>query len=66
MDLAHDPAYSVQLAEMEAALAAVLDPVAVDVQAFADQAAMIEGYGGRDKAVKLGAPAAPPPPELPR
>ena len=66
MDLAHDPAYSAQLAEMEATLAAVLDPVAVDAQAFADQAAMIEGYGGREKAVKLGAPAATPPPELPQ
>ncbi|MEO3480410.1 sulfatase-like hydrolase/transferase [Phaeobacter sp. CAU 1743] len=62
-DLAGDPAYAAKLAEMEAALRDILDPEAVDAQAFADQAALIERLGGRDAALKLGAPGATPPPE---
>jgi choline-sulfatase len=48
---------------MEAELRKLVDPEAADAQAFADQAAMIARYGGREKALKLGAPAATPPPE---
>ena len=65
-DLAGDPAYAAKLAEMEAALRDILDPEAVDAQAFADQAALIERLGGRDAALKLGAPGATPPPEAKR
>jgi choline-sulfatase len=41
-----------------------LDPAATDAQAFADQAALIDSYGGRDAALKLGAPGATPPPSV--
>ena len=64
-DLAADPAFAEDLARLEAYLQDWVDPATVDAQAFADQAAMIEGYGGREEALKLGAPAATPPPELP-
>lgn len=64
VDLAARAEYAGQLADMESALAKILDPKTVNAQAFADQAEMIEGYGGRDMAVKLGAPAATPPPEI--
>ncbi|MDP5335996.1 MAG: sulfatase-like hydrolase/transferase [Paracoccaceae bacterium] len=62
-DLAADPSHAATLAAMEGALRKRIDPEAVDAQAFADQAAMIARYGGREKALKLGAPAATPPPE---
>lgn len=62
-DLASDPAHAADLAMMEAELRKLVDPEAADSQAFADQAAMIARYGGREKALKLGAPAATPPPE---
>jgi len=63
-DLAADPAYAGVLSEMQAALRAELDPAEVNAQAFADQAAMIARYGGREAALQLGAPAATPPPDL--
>ncbi|MEY8841850.1 sulfatase-like hydrolase/transferase [Cribrihabitans sp. XS_ASV171] len=63
-DLAEDPAHAETLARMEAALRARLDPEAVDVQAFTDQAALIERHGGRQAALSLGAPGATPPPNL--
>ena len=63
-DLAGDPAHRAVCQEMAAALNAICDPQAVDTQAFADQAAMIAGYGGREASLKLGAPAATPPPEV--
>ena len=63
-DLAYDPTYATDLAAMEQALRELVDPEAADAQAFADQEAMIEHYGGREAAMTLGAPAATPPPEL--
>ncbi len=63
-DLAQDPEWAGVLAGMEAHLCAELDPEAVDAMAFADQDAMIAGYGGREAALKLGAPAATPPPKV--
>ena len=63
-DLAADPAHAGTLAEMEAGLRALLDPEEVDALAFADQAELIESYGGREAAVNIGAPAATPPPEV--
>jgi len=66
VDLGSHPLAQEHLAAMEAALREILDPEAVDAQAFADQAALIESYGGRDQALKLGAPAATPPPPLPQ
>ncbi|MEO0978834.1 MAG: sulfatase-like hydrolase/transferase [Pseudomonadota bacterium] len=64
-DLASNPAYRQTLHQMEDELRRLVDVDAANEQAFADQAAMVEGYGGREKAMKLGAPAATPPPELP-
>lgn len=63
-DLANDPACSGALSRMEAALRRILDPGAVDAQAFADQDALIATHGGRARALTLGAPAATPPPAV--
>lgn len=62
-DLAGDPAHAATLAEMEAALRVIVDPEAADAQAFADQADLIDCMGGREAALKMGAPGATPPPE---
>lgn len=62
-DLASDPAHAATLAQMERALRDMLDPEAVDAQAFADQDALIERFGGREKALSLGSPRATPPPK---
>ncbi len=62
-DLAADPAHEPVLAAMHAELLKICDPSDVDAQAFADQAAMIARHGGREAALKLGAPGATPPPE---
>jgi len=63
-NLAQDPEYKAVLEDMTQALHAICDPEAVDAQAHQDQAEMIMGYGGRDAALKLGANAATPPPEI--
>ncbi len=63
-DLADDPAHSGVLAAMEQELRAICDPDSVDKQAFADQADLIKKFGGREAALKLGAPGATPPPEV--
>ncbi len=63
-DLAGDPNYAAIVKELENELRKHLDPEAVDAQAFADQEDMIARYGGREAALKLGAPAATPPPKL--
>lgn len=52
------------VAELEAELRKICDPEAVDKQAFADQAALIASFGGREAALKLGAPGATPPPKV--
>ncbi len=62
-DLASDPAYATTLAALETALREICDPEAMDALAFADQAALIEYHGGREAALKLGAPGATPPPK---
>ena len=62
-DLAGDPAHRGILDHMNAALRARIDPDAVNAQAFADQAALIQSHGGREAALKLGAPGATPPPK---
>ncbi len=63
-DLADDPGHVAALSAMEAELRRHLDPDGVNDMAFRDQAAMVERYGGRGAALKLGAPAATPPPEV--
>ena len=63
-DLAADPVHAKTLATLEAELRTILDPEAVDRQAHADQAALIEFHGGWERARTLGAPAATPPPDV--
>lgn len=61
-DLAGDPAFAAVVARMERRLRQICDPEAVNDKAFADQDAMIEGYGGREAAISMGAKGATPPP----
>ncbi len=63
-NLADDPGHRAALADLKRELRAICDPDAVNDQAMEDQAAMVERYGGREAALKLGAPGATPPPEL--
>lgn len=63
VDLAADTKHAATLREMEEALRAICDPEAMDALAFKDQAALIAHHGGREAALKLGAPGATPPPE---
>lgn len=63
-NLAQEDAYAEVVAELDGTLRSICDPIATNDLAFADQDAMIERYGGREAASKLGAPAATPPPEV--
>ena len=49
---------------MHAALLSICDPEEMNRLAFADQAALIDSHGGREAALKLGAPGATPPPKI--
>ncbi len=61
-NLASNPAYADVMTELTSELHKIVDPQATNAQAFADQAALIEYHGGKDAALKLGAPGATPPP----
>ena len=61
-DLAGDPAYAATLAQMDALLRERLDPEAVDAMAKADQARLIERFGGPEAAKRAGAPGTTPVP----
>ncbi|MEM7378997.1 MAG: sulfatase-like hydrolase/transferase [Pseudomonadota bacterium] len=63
-NLAPDPAHAETLARLDAALRAICDPEAVDALAHADQAALIASHGGHERALRLGAPGATPPPRV--
>lgn len=63
-NVAADPANADVMAMLKRELYAICDPDKTNEQAFADQAALIEHYGGLEAAMKLGAPAATPPPKL--
>ena len=63
-NLAADPAHADTLARLDAALRAICDPEGMDALAHADQAALIESHGGRERALTLGAPGATPPPQV--
>ncbi|GAB2443714.1 sulfatase-like hydrolase/transferase [Nocardia tengchongensis] len=63
-DLAGNPAYANVLADLEAELAALCDPVAVDKQAKADQAELVDRFGGPAAAAAIGTPGETPPPPL--
>lgn len=62
LDRARDPACAAVLTAMERELFAICDPVAVDAAAKAAQAALVESFGGRDKALGIGNVGATPPP----
>lgn len=63
-NLAQFPEHAATLARLIEELRQICDPEATDALAHADQAALVESYGGREAALKLGAPAASPPPRL--
>jgi choline-sulfatase len=62
-NLAADTAYLAIVEEMEGCLRAICTPEDVDRQAFADQDALIEGYGGVAAAQTVGTRGATPPPK---
>ena len=62
VDLANDSSYETVLKDMEHELRKILDPEKVDAQAKADQAALVDRFGGRDNALKTGAKGATPVP----
>lgn len=67
VDLGQDPSHAGIRDDMEAELHKVCDPVAVDRQAKADQAVLVEANGGRDAVIARGGfGATPPPGEKPR
>ncbi len=62
VNLAGDPGHSAVLADLDGELREICDPDKVNRQAHQDQATLIESHGGRDAAMKLGAPGATPVP----
>lgn len=62
-DLAGNSEFAETRDMMEQELRKIVDPDAADAMAFEDQAALIAFHGGREAALKLGAPGATPPPE---
>jgi choline-sulfatase len=61
-NLLSDPNFSAIVAGFEMQLRDMLDPEATDARAKADQAALIERFGGPQKAMNVGAPGATPAP----
>jgi choline-sulfatase len=61
-NLAKDTQHARVVAKFEERLRAMLDPEATDARAKADQAALIERFGGPEKACNVGAPGATPAP----
>lgn len=61
-DVAGDPEYAEVLAAYENRLRLMLDPEAIDAAAKADQARLVARFGGREKALSTGTPAATPVP----
>ncbi len=61
---AGDLAYAEILQDLHRDLEAICDPIAADALAHADQEAMIENHGGKEAAMKQGAPGATPVPEM--
>jgi choline-sulfatase len=58
MDTSHQETVS----KLYEKLLSYCDPSTVDAMAHADQAELISFHGGRESALKLGAPGATPPP----
>ena len=62
VNLAGNPEYAEILAEYDHHLHAICDPDKTDRQAKDDQNALIEEFGGREKALHIGTPGATPAP----
>lgn len=62
IDLANDPAHAETLASFERQLRTIVEPEAIDAQAKADQAALIERHGGEQAVIGRGSSGATPPP----
>jgi choline-sulfatase len=62
-NLASDPKYTELLKDFEAQLRKICNPEAVDRRAKADQDALIEKFGGAEKARSIGTPGATPVPD---
>jgi choline-sulfatase len=62
-NVATDPYHAAILSELHQDLLNICDPLATDQLAHEDQAELIASYGGKDKALALGASAATPPPK---
>jgi choline-sulfatase len=61
-NLVADPTFSAIVSGFEAQLRGLLDPEVTDARAKADQAVLIERFGGPQKAMNVGAPGATPAP----
>lgn len=61
-DRAADPAYAGVLADLDRELRRIVDPEVVDRRAKADQAALVERFGGPERAAALGTAAETPAP----
>jgi choline-sulfatase len=59
---ASDPACAARVAELRSELRRIVDPGAADRQAKADQRTLVESFGGRDIAFRLGTEGATPAP----
>ncbi len=64
VNVANEQANADIVAELHAELLAICDPHEIDALAHADQNKMVENYGGREKALAMGAPGATPPPQV--
>lgn len=62
-NVAANKAYASVVKDLHTDLLEICDPVSTDALAHQDQAALIDSYGGREKALALGASAATPPPD---
>jgi len=61
-NLANDPSYSAYVAELRSDLRRIVDPEAADRQAKSDQRALVESFGGREVAFRMGTEGATPAP----
>jgi choline-sulfatase len=54
-NLAADPAFASVLADLDARLRAIVDPITTDARAKADQKALVERHGGPDAVMERAA-----------
>jgi choline-sulfatase len=61
-NLANDPSYAACIAELRSELRRIVDPEVADRQAKKDQRALVESFGGREIALRMGIEGATPAP----